>query len=621
MLSLILPITFITVIYYTGSLLESLILWCSFAYFDLQILSLIKHVDRQGIVISWMLFEIVMVFFLIKRHVRRRLFISVSKYAIPAIVITVFLALLAVMTVPYNYDSMTYHLPRIMFWIQNHSVEYYYTNDARQLVSSPLTEYLQMETMLLSGTDRLFNLISLSGAAVSMYFIFKLTERISGSELMAGLAAVIYISVPIIEAESISTQVDVFAGMWVAAAAVLIYELGYSESPDKKHIVLLGCALGLCFMTKTNACIPLAVLLIWLLAVRIVKKDKILSLLQYVVLTGMPAFLFAIWSFVRNICLSGDPLAGEYMSKISIGSYNIRYMILNLCKNLVMLGVVSWNPVRSLQLKFVKAASIVLGVDINDPLISFVSGENAFQNNTSMTYQQDYAGAQLLTALIIVCVLIFVILWIRKRKTNGFMAAVIIQFIVMLVFVRWQPWGSRLVVPSLVLMCPFVCSVLSELYGRGKRIFKAVPAMIFLICMFTFVRSYQYNSAPAAKQLSGRYSENELYFYNNNFDSGIAEKYEKLCETAIDTGSKNVGVWCSFDWYEYPTLKKLMPAGVRVENINPDHPVELFYPECIITTGPAYDIADTFKYNGYTYRCTYVVSRDSSYSLFMKEKP
>ena len=43
--------------------------------------------------------------------------------------------MLAFMTWPYNWDSLTYHLPRIAQWAQNKSVAHYAVNDVRQVTS------------------------------------------------------------------------------------------------------------------------------------------------------------------------------------------------------------------------------------------------------------------------------------------------------------------------------------------------------------------------------------------------------------------------------------------------------------------------------------------------------
>lgn len=52
------------------------------------------------------------------------------------LVIGIIVLFLALVTTPNNWDSMTYHLPRIVHWAQNRSVGHYATNSIRQ-ISSP----------------------------------------------------------------------------------------------------------------------------------------------------------------------------------------------------------------------------------------------------------------------------------------------------------------------------------------------------------------------------------------------------------------------------------------------------------------------------------------------------
>ncbi len=409
MTAIILPLSLITCIYQKKSVVRGLLIWHVFLFTTTEILSFLHCLNAGFVTVLWFMFETCfLVIIFLKKGTKLKPGKVDPLWVIPAVML-LFLLFLAVFTVPYNYDSMCYHLPRIMFWKQNASVDYYVTNDQRQLVTSPFTEYVQLHVQLMCENDSMLNLVSFGAALVSVYLIYRLTVDASGSKKAGILAAIMYLSTPVIEAECISTQVDVFASMWVLVCTRLIYDLAKDKElkPDKKglkKVIYLGIAMGLCFITKTNACIPVAVMLIWLLMSRIKKKDKMRVMLEYIIIALAVALFFAIPSFVRNYGLTGDILAAKYMGSIAVGSFAPAYLLVNLLKNFVLLGVLANradNPFRSMQIFLVKGAARVLGVDINDPRISFVTGETAFQDNTALSYEHDHAGAQLLMVLFI----------------------------------------------------------------------------------------------------------------------------------------------------------------------------------------------------------------------------
>src|SRR5262249_13186492 len=90
---------------------------------------------------------------------------SLSSFDIALLVamtgIVVAVAMTAWISPPNNWDSMTYHLSRVEHWTQNKSIAYYPTNIPRQLHQNPGAEFVLLHLRLLSGSDRLFNLLQL----------------------------------------------------------------------------------------------------------------------------------------------------------------------------------------------------------------------------------------------------------------------------------------------------------------------------------------------------------------------------------------------------------------------------------------------------------------------------
>ena len=77
-------------------------------------------------------------------------------------------AVVAWLAPPNNADVVEYHLPRVMHWIQNRSVGHYPTHIGRQLSFGPGAEYILLQAQILSGGDRLANLMGWFAAAGSV---------------------------------------------------------------------------------------------------------------------------------------------------------------------------------------------------------------------------------------------------------------------------------------------------------------------------------------------------------------------------------------------------------------------------------------------------------------------
>ena len=69
------------------------------------------------------------------------------------------LALLAIVAPPNNWDSMVYHMGRVVHWMQNRSVDHYPTSIDRQLYLGPWTEFAILHLQVLTGGDRWANLV------------------------------------------------------------------------------------------------------------------------------------------------------------------------------------------------------------------------------------------------------------------------------------------------------------------------------------------------------------------------------------------------------------------------------------------------------------------------------
>jgi hypothetical protein len=69
----------------------------------------------------------------------------VNKVSLVAVLLVLAITLAtSLIAAPNNWDSMTYHLPRVMHWIQNQSVHQYPTNNLRQI-----DKFLSLQALLI----------------------------------------------------------------------------------------------------------------------------------------------------------------------------------------------------------------------------------------------------------------------------------------------------------------------------------------------------------------------------------------------------------------------------------------------------------------------------------------
>jgi hypothetical protein len=126
---------------------------------------------------------------------------------------------MAIAVAPSNWDSMTYHLSRAAYWLQEGSAGHFPGGSVRQLESPPNGEILQAWTMAISGGDRLTAVVqwlSLLGVGCCVYMGARILRFARGPALFAA-ALFAVLPQPIMQAAS--TQNDLITAFFVVATA------------------------------------------------------------------------------------------------------------------------------------------------------------------------------------------------------------------------------------------------------------------------------------------------------------------------------------------------------------------------------------------------------------------
>ena len=175
---------------------------------------------------------------------------------------------IALASPPNNWDSMTYHLPRVMHWASQHNVRYYPTSIDRQLYSAPLAEYVILHVYLLTGSDWFFN--SVQWAALGWVRSGREPHRspARGERRAQVLAAFIAVTVPMAILEASSTQNDLVEAFFLMVVAYTALEFRESAGSLLSASWPLAAALSLALLAKSTGYLLAAPFVVLGLSVR-----------------------------------------------------------------------------------------------------------------------------------------------------------------------------------------------------------------------------------------------------------------------------------------------------------------------------------------------------------------
>lgn len=326
----ILPIlSFISLLFYFSTLKNdfrkswayaSLVIFISIAL-TTEFLSVFELVGKNAIVVFWSTFVSLTLFLFFKNRKRFSLIKLFESSGFNnwwlinffALLFVLNLLILALIASPNNWDSMTYHLGRIVHWIQNGDINFYPTNIMRQLNFPPFSEIMMMHLFLLSGNDNLMNVVqwfSYISLAITSPLIY---DELGGNPKSRTLVSVLAIAIPMAILQASSTQNDLVASYLIILAIWRLILL--IKKVSLFNLVTLSISASLAFYTKTVSYIYLLPFFIWL-AFEYIKKGDIKKAFMHGLIFAFVVLTINGPQYARNYFLWGNPMGAEKKTSI-----------------------------------------------------------------------------------------------------------------------------------------------------------------------------------------------------------------------------------------------------------------------------------------------------------------
>ncbi|MBG0787464.1 MAG: glycosyltransferase family 39 protein [Anaerolineaceae bacterium] len=273
------------------TLIKASLYW--FVYFAVgtELLSLIKGLTTLGVALLWTPAVVVLLVITLKRKSVSKGWAKVIKlirlpknfFGIAALIvivgIVVILLITGIMSPPNIHDVLTYHMTRVMHWIQNQSVAYFPTSITFQLWHPPFAEYNLLHWTLLSGNTYLSSFHQWYGLILTLIVLGATTGRLGAKSRGQWIAALFYVTLPIVVLQASGTKNDVFLGYLLATLCYFVVKAS-KTGLDRSDWFGASISVGLGLLTKGSYAFYALPLLAWLLVV-VIKKAGVKQAVQF----------------------------------------------------------------------------------------------------------------------------------------------------------------------------------------------------------------------------------------------------------------------------------------------------------------------------------------------------
>jgi hypothetical protein len=483
---------------------------------------------------------------------------------------------------PNNWDSMTYHMSRVVHWIQNGSIEHYPTSITRQLYLNPWAEFAILHFQILSGSDRFANLIQWFSMLGSTLGVSLLARQLGAGPHAQIFSALVCVTIPMGILQGSSTQNDYVVSFWLVCFTY--FSILLRENGKPLYALAVGASLGLAILTKGTAYIYALSFLIWI-GISLFKTHR-RERIQSIAIIVMAVMIINFGHFSRNHTLYGNPF-GPVQNMFANQVLSASSLTSNIIRNIALHISTPFGPVNAILEKEIYRLHETIGVDPNDPRSTWKGREF---HVTGLSRHEDIGGNPLHLVLIGASTLIFLFGSIKQKNIACFLACLMGGTVFFSLYLKWQPWNSRLHLPLFILWAPITGTLFSQI---GNSRITHLCSVILLLGALPYLLNNQ--SRPLTGEDSILIADRtQMYFRNRPL---LTQPYIDTMQYILENRCSEIGLVLEEGDWEYP-LWVLKEQGhtqtIRIEHVHvanasqvksSEHPYDAFAPCAVIVLG------------------------------------
>lgn len=467
---------------------------------------------------------------------------------------------------PNNWDSLTYHLPRIMYWLSNQNTDFFPTHVLRNLYQPPFTEYFIMHVNVVNGNDYLANSIQLFFLVLTALSAWLVLDCFKVTRLIKIICAILIVSIPSVELQASTTKNDIVCAFFVVTG--IYFCINAYRSVNVVNYFFLGLTVGLGILTKGTSYIFMAPILVMFAALSLFKIILLRSytIIYYGCITISLVALLNFNHYKRNYAVSGNILnVDKYESEsYSIQKNSLATFNSNLLKNA---GLHISYPLDKIYDPWLREYHKKNHIDINSPDLNYYG--TPYNGAISASTHEDTVPNFLHFILISLGILFLTIYCMFRFRTALHLVIILVVLLMQIMlfnfYLKWQPWHTRLHIPLFVVGSVMIC-----LAAYASKYFRFIVFLFLPFVLLNFFFLFTYNNLrPIVKNLTytknidlndsrfKKYFANQLHLY---------PEYNAVLKMIYRDNVNKLGLQLP-EW-EYPLLHSYYYERVRVKAIN-----------------------------------------------------
>jgi 4-amino-4-deoxy-L-arabinose transferase-like glycosyltransferase len=493
------------------------------------------------------------------------------------VTITAIVGAIAILAPPNTWDSMTYHMSRVVHWIQNHSVAFYPTYNLPQLFHPPFAEFAIMQFQILSGSDRFANLVQWFSAIGSIVGVSLIAKELNANLRGQVFAAVFCATIPMGILQASSTQNDYAVAFWLVCLTYFILQVINTKS-QLDILFFIGASLGLAILTKSSGYLYAFPFMVWFSLNEFIQKRW--ESWKAICLSTLIAFLINFNHYLRNLDLFNSPIPSpeNFARAYKIEIFSLPTFVSNVVRNLALhldivrnLGLERWiTPITGIANKLLLMFHAAIGVDMYDPRIT----ADSYSGVPGISFDENTAGNPL--HFFLLCGLFSYFIFRKKLRSNRlilvYILAVVSGFLLLCLSLKIQVYQPRHHLSIFILFAPFVGICLGEI--APSKLANGIAILLIFACL-PWVFNNKFRPIIGEENIFNL-SRVEQYFMNR---SQLEQPYMQATNFVLSQGCSNVGlslgrgITVGNEYWEYPfwVLFNDQNKQVRLENIKPEN--------------------------------------------------